>query len=280
MDKLPAGRWAVLLTFPLIPLLVVASGAGFVLPSIYANEARIGLAQLAGSDGLNLVVVVPVLIVATIFTLLGWMGARLVWTGAVLYVIYDFIYYTLTMRFNSLFFVYCAVLGLAFWAVIGVVPSLPAAEAAARYTRRVPALGAALLFLVIALGAGVNWIKGLSPAVVLGQAPPWVREAGGLTEPAAVLDLAFVLPAMIIIAIQLLRRRPLGFVFGPILLTFTAFLALLLTAMGIAMEARGFGPAFGGTPFNAALAAAAVMLLALFLRAPGESKSPAPTAAV
>lgn len=270
MVDLRAGRWAVLLSFPLILFLVVASGTGVVLPSIYANETKFALPQLAGSDWLNLMVVGPTLLLAAIFTLRGWMAARLVWAGTVLYVIYDFIYYTLTSHFNSLFLIYCAVLGLAFYSLIGVLPSLSIAEIARQYTRRLPAIGTAALFLFIALGAGVNWMKQMVPAVLSGQAPQGVRDSGGLTEPAAVLDFAFVLPAMTIIAILLLLRRPLGFVLGPILLVFTALLALLLVAMGIAMEARGFGPAFGGTPMNAALAAVAAALLVLFLRVPRE----------
>ena len=91
MDNSRAGRWAVLLSFPLILFLVVASGTGVILPSTYASETRIGVAQVDGSDRLNLLVVVPTLIVATILTLRGWMSARLVWAGTVLYVVYDFI---------------------------------------------------------------------------------------------------------------------------------------------------------------------------------------------
>jgi hypothetical protein len=120
---------------------------------------------------------------------------------------------------------------------------------------------------VIALGASVNWMKQMIPAVLSGQAPQGVRDSGSLTEPAAVLDFAFVLPALTIIAILLLLRRPLGFVFGPILLVFTAMLALLLTAMGIVMESRGFGAAFGGTPMNLTIALVAAVLLAMFLHA-------------
>lgn len=267
MDNSRAGRWAVLLSFPLILFLVVASGMGFLLPSIYSSETRLGLAELAGSDGLNLAVVVPTLIVATIFALRGWMGARLVWAGTVLYVVYDFIYYTLTSHFNSLFLVYCAVLGLAFYALIGILPSLSIADAAQRYTRRSPAVATSVLFLVIAVGAGVNWMKEMVPAALSGQVPQGIRDSGSVTEPAAVLDFAFVLPALTVVAVLLLLRRPLAFLLAPILLTFVSFVALLLTAMGIAMEARGFGPAFGGTPMNLALAAIATVLLAWFLRA-------------
>jgi hypothetical protein len=266
MDNPRSGRWAVWLSFPLILFLVVAAGTGFLLPSVYSGETRFGLAQLAGSDGLNLAVVVPTLLVAAVFALRGSMGGRLVWAGTVLYVIYDFIYYTLTTHFNSLFLVYCAVLGLAFYALIGVLPALSIADAARRYTRPFPARATAVLFLLIALGASVNWMKQMVPAVLSGQAPPGVRDSGAVTEPAAVLDFAFVLPALTLSAILLLLRRPLGFVFGPILLVFTALLALLLTAMGMVMDARGFGPAFGGTPMNLAIALIAALLLTLFLR--------------
>ena len=266
MTNAPSGRWAVLLSFPLILFLVAASGTGVVLPSIYSSEPRIGAAQATGSDWLNLAVVVPTLIVATVLTLRGWMGARLVWVGTVLYIIYDFVYYTLTSHFNSLFLVYCATLGLAFYALLGVLASLSIADIAKRYARRLPAVATAILFLLITLGAAINWIRAVVPAVLSGEVPQSVRETGQITEPAAVLDLAFVLPAFTMVAILLLRRRPLGFAFAPILLVFAIFVALLLTAMGVVMESRGFGQAFGGTPVNLGLAAIAVALLALFLR--------------
>lgn len=266
MRDIPSGRWAVLLSFPLILFLVAASGTGVVLPSIYASEPRIGAAQATGSDWLNLAVVVPTLIVATVFTHRGWTGARLVWAGTTLYIVYDFVYYTLTSRFNSLFLVYCAVLGLAFYALLGVLASLSIADIAKRYTRRLPAVATAILFLLIAFGAATNWIRAVVPAVLSGEIPQGVRDAGQLTEPAAVLDLAFVLPALTVVAILLLRRQPLGLVLGPILLVFVIFVALLLTAMGIVMESRGFGQAFGGTPTNLGLVAVAVALLVLFLR--------------
>src|SRR5690348_687699 len=265
MAHIQTGRWAVLLSIPLILFMVAASGTGVALPSIYAGEPRIGAAQATGSDWLNLTVVVPTLIVATVFTLRGWMGARLVWAGTVLYVVYDFVYYTLTSRFNSLFLVYCAVLGLAFYGLLGVLASLSVADIAKRYTRRLPAVATAILFLLITLGATINWIRAVVPAVLSGEIPQGVRDAGQLTEPAAVLDLAFVLPGLTIVAILLLRRQPLGFVFGPILLVFVIFVALLLTAMGTVMESRGFGPAFGGKPMNLGLAAVGVALLVLFL---------------
>lgn len=274
MDNAPTGRWAVLLSFPLILLLVVGSGSGFLRPAIYANEPRIGVAQLAGADGLNLAVVAPVLLVAAIFSLRGRRGARLVWAGTVLYVVYAFIYYTLTSHFNSLFFLYCAVLGLAFYALVAALPSISITDAAKRYTRRLPALATAILFLFIALGATMNWMKEMIPASLAGQAPPRIREAGQLTEPAAVLDLAFVLPGLILCAILLLRRRPLGFVLGPILLTFVAFVALLLAALGMAMQSYGFGAAFGWIWANVGLAGLAAVLLALFLRGAKPTKPP------
>jgi len=266
MNSPERGRWALWLSFPLALLLAIESLAGLFLPSVYANENRLYPAGAVGPDAMNLIVVVPALVVTAVLTLRGWKGARLVWTGTVLYVVYAFIYYTLDVRFNHLFWLYCAVQGLSFYMLIGGLPALSIPEIARRYSSRAPAVATAILFLVIVAGAAIHWVQETGPAVFAGSAPQDVREFGHLTDVPAVLDIAFVLPALTITAILLLRRRPLGFVLGPVLLAFNLLLALLIMSIPAVLVWRSRETGYGAFVNCGVVAVAAAVLLPLSLR--------------
>jgi len=70
----------------------------------------------------------------------------------------------------------------------------------------------------------------------------------------------------VIAAILLLRRKPLGFVLGPIVLTFLALSSLVLAPMGMAMARRGFEAGHALCAIGLGIAAGSGVLLALSLR--------------
>jgi len=265
MNNTNSGRTAVWLSFPLALLLATYSAIGIFLPSIYANERQPNVTGAVGADVLNVGFVVPALIVTAIFTLRGWMGARLIWMGTLLFVVYDSFYYTLDVHFNALFWAYSVVWGLSFYVLIGSLPSLSVGEVARRYNSRTAAVATATLFLVIAAGAVVHWIQETGPGVLTGVAPQSV-ESGHLTDVPAVLDIAFVLPALAIAAILLLRRRPLGFILGPVLLVFVALIGLIIIAIPALEAWHGHPAAYGVFVVNGPVVAVAMALVPLFLR--------------
>ena len=138
MNNGEPGRWALWLSFPLALILAVASLVGLLRPSTYVAETRMQAALSIGNDAGNLVVVVPVLTIAAILALRGSLAARLVWTGTLAYLVYDFLNYALAIHFNSMFLAYCGVLGLSFYALAGSLPALPTAEIARRFGPRTP----------------------------------------------------------------------------------------------------------------------------------------------
>jgi len=266
MNSPERGRWALWLSFPLALLLATSSVLGIFLPSVYSNETSPYAAGAVAADLVNLVVVIPFLMVTAILTMRGWMGARLIWMGTVLYVTYAFIYYTLDVRFNHLFWVYCVVQGLSFYVLVGALPALSISEIARRYSSRAPTLATAILFLVIVAGAAIHWVQETGPAVLAGLATQDIRESGHLTDVPAVLDIAFVLPALTITAVLLLRRRPLGFVLGPVLLGFTVLLALLIMSIPALQAWHGLATSYGAFIGTGVVAVVAAILLPLSLR--------------
>jgi hypothetical protein len=183
---------------------------------------------------------VPILTIVTILALRGSAAGQLVWMGTLVYLIYDFLGYAFAAHFNAMFLAYCAVLGLSFFVLAGSFLSLPILEVARRCGPRTHTKTIAAVLLLVALGLILHWMSVIIPAMVAGRMPQTVCDSGLVIEPVAVLDLAFGAPACLIAAILLFRRKPLGIVLAPIILTFLALSALVLAPMGIAMARRGF----------------------------------------
>jgi len=266
MNNSEPGRWALWLSFPLAGILAIASLGGLFLPSTYAAETRMQAALSIGNDAGNLVVIVPVLMMAAILALRGSVAARLVWMGTLAYLVYDFLNYALAIHFNSMFLAYCGVLGLSFYALTGGLRALPTAEIARRFGPRTPVKTTAVLLLLMSVITILHWLGDIVPALLVGGVPQAVRDSGLATEGVAALDLTFGTPAFVIAAILLLRRRPLGFVLGPVVLTFLVLSSLVLAPMGIAMARRGFGAGYTLGAIGLGIAAANAVLLILSLR--------------
>ncbi len=254
------------LSFPLALLLAGASLGGSLLSSAYHAETSLHAVQAVGNDAGNLFLIVPILVLGSVFALRGSLAALLLWMGTLLYLVYDFLGYAFGLHFNAMFLAYCAILGLSFYALAGSLPALPIAEIARRFGARAPVKVTAALLLMMALATAYHWLAEAVPALFAGQMPQAVRDAGQFTDPVAVVDLAFGVPACMIVAVLLLRRKPLGFVLGPVLLTFLILSSLALVPIGIAMDLRGFKEGCALYAIALGIAAGSAVLLALSLR--------------
>jgi hypothetical protein len=76
-------------------------------------------------------------------------------------------------------------------------------------------------------------------SIVSGDTPQDLIEVGLPVNPVHVLDLAFVLPAMIATSILLWKRHPLGLLWAVPLVTFAAAMASSIVGMMIVMKITG-----------------------------------------
>jgi hypothetical protein len=95
-------------------LVAAASLMGIALPSTYAAETASWTAQAIGQDWVNLLLVVPCLIVASARGGRRW---KLIRGGALVYTLYSYSIYAFAVHFNRVFLIYCAILGLSFFAL-------------------------------------------------------------------------------------------------------------------------------------------------------------------
>lgn len=224
---------------PIAILTAAVSAASLWWTPLYAHETRSWAAQGIGQDAVNLFVVVPLLIA----TLAGvhrqsW-RAWLVWLGVTIYLAYSYVLYAFFVHFGPAFPAYVALLGLACYALFTttiVTPRHVIVRELATMARDVPA--ETLLFVQAALFAAA-WLADISGALAHGTAPHGALELGFAVNPIHVLDLAFVLPAMMTTALLLQRDSPYGRLFVVPLLVFSALMGAAIVGMTFAMTARG-----------------------------------------
>jgi SAM-dependent methyltransferase len=252
---------------PLVVLVALTGWAGLFWPSTYGRETTSWATQAIGGDVVNLFVVAPLLLLAALGLHRGSLPARLVWLGTLGYLLYNFLIYCFAVHFNALFLVYCTVLGLSFFGFVGGALPLDPSAVAAAYGSRAPVRTTAIVFLLMASMTTVQWVREIVDAIVSGQVPRSVVETGLPVNPIWVLDLCFLLPALAVTGVLLLRRRPLAFVLAPTLLVVLALISAELVAIGTAMLRAGLSHGYGAIGVVAALGTGFTALLIRFLRA-------------
>jgi hypothetical protein len=217
-------------------IVAVASIAGLWEPSIYAKETASWRAQGIGQDLVDLLVIVPVLLGCAWGVARKSRVALVVLAGVLIYVEYSFILYALAMHFNALFLVYCAALGVGFYCLLDVGLYLSLHDGSAWFAatrRRTRTVGWFLIAIAVVFAA--LWLSAIIPALRDGQPPAALAEAGLITNPVHVLDLAIVLPGLAISGALLLARRPSGFLLAPIMLVFNVAMTVAIAGMNFVM---------------------------------------------
>ena len=219
-----APRGAVGLCRALVPVSLLAAAATLWWPDLLTgNDVMNGSAR--GTALVVMVLAAPVLALSVARgsprTPWAWAGAL----GATAYLLYNAVLLCFATPFNHAFLVYVAMLGLAFWTLVLLVPAAvsPPVDAS-----RVHRLAASWIAVVVVLNA-LAWISRIAPAV-LDQRPTSVLDGTGLTtNPVYVQDLAVWLPALAWVAWQLWHGRHT-------LLAAGALLFWTLEGVGVAVD--------------------------------------------
>ncbi len=233
-------RFAQLAAWPIAGLLALMSLVGLLARGTYAQEQPAWAAQAVGQDWFDLLIAVPCLAICGDRARAGSYRWSVLLAGAYAYVVYELAIYAFAVHFNALFFVYCATLGLASYALIAILGNLgmrpePVEHGAARLAGG----------WLVALGGlfALMWLLEDVPAVARDMRPASLAETGLFTNPVHVIDLSFVLPAHVIAGVLLWRGRARGEVLAPVLLAFGVLMSASIGGMMLAIRlAGGAGP--------------------------------------
>ena len=246
-------------------LVVLASVAGLADPRVYELETQNWATQAKGQDLGNLLAVV-VLVVAALRYNRGSPRAGLVWLGTLLYLIYAFIVYAVAVHLNYLFLVDVAVLGLSAWAVIFTVSQVRGGGI--RYPRgRSRTVAAGVIITTGVMFAGL-WLSELVPALLTGDVPASLTEAGLWVNPIYVIDLSMVLPGFIISGIATLQGRDHGLFWLAPWLVFSVLMGSSIIAAMVLMMREGDADTVPATVMVSAVVGASLLAVRGYLTRP------------
>jgi hypothetical protein len=228
-----------LLSVPVVVLLAIAAGSGFFVPAVY-RDAPFFAVQAMAQDFITLLVVMPTVAVSAWLVARGSNRARLVWLGALVYAVYTYVIAAFEVRFNPLFLVYIALLGCALYALIGGVAATDMNGIKERFANRAPVKSVSAFLSLLAVTFYAVWLSEAVPAVLAGTVPLSVQQNGTPTNAVHVLDMAWILPAFLITALQLARRTPLGYTLAGAALTFVVLLVLAVVSMVFFLARDGY----------------------------------------
>ena len=197
-----------------VSVALVASGisvTGLLFPSIYGSTW--GSPTSLGNDLVTLVLAVPTLALAMIYSARGSVRASLLWLGALYYMFYNYAFYVFGMPVTKLFVPIIAAFALSGLALGLAALNLDAEAIGRKFSARAPArLVAVYLFLAAAMVSNL-WISQWVRFLRTGRAPD-VNGSQSAYQVIAAVDLSFMVPVFLLAAWLLWRRRAWGYVLG------------------------------------------------------------------
>jgi hypothetical protein len=196
----------------------------------------------------------------------GSLRAYLAWSGLLAYSAYTYAVYAFATHFGPLFLLHVVILGLSVYALIGSLTSLDAGRVKTSFGRTTPVKQTAWVLNTLVLVFCTLWLSSDIPATIRNVPSQELRDAGVLTNPVHVLDLALFIPALALTGMFLLRgRRALGFVLAPVLLVAAIGISIAVVSLSIVLDHRGQS-SLGGGIFMGLLALVEAAVVYRFLR--------------
>jgi hypothetical protein len=259
-------EWWLWLSVPIAMLAVGASLSGIFLGSVYAKETENFAAQSVGQDIANLVAY-PVLLLMAWAAGRGSVRAYLAWLGVLVFSVYSYAIYSFDVRFNGLFLVYVAVLGLSIYALIGGLAVVDPDRVKAAFGSKAAVRSTWIVLVIVAALFYIQWLSEDVPAILGGKTPQSLLDAGLPTSPVHVLDMAVLLPAVLVTGVLLSKRRAWAFFLAPVLLTALILLALAIVTLMAVLQLRDVSG--GSWAIAAVFAVIGLILLAVEFRFSG-----------
>jgi len=254
------------LSVPLAILLIVTSTVGIFTPGFYDTETLNWQAQAFGQDLVDLFLIMPCLVLTSLFAARNNRTALMLWGGVMIYLTYTFVIYCFNIHFNRLFILYCAELGLSFYgSVLFVFACWKDQKRTIGESNGIFKM-TGIYFLIIASIFYMLWLSEILPAVLKNVTPPILVEAGLFTNPVHVLDLSVVLPGIFTTGILILRKNSFGLTIAPAVLMFFILMDLTIGFLVMLMYSRGLEASLAVAAGMVVTGILSTILLVLFLK--------------
>ena len=228
-----------LLSLLLSILIALTAVVGLTNPVIYIQETLNWRVQALAQDIFDGLILAPLIIGSAylVFKKRAW--AYPIWAGAVFYSIYTYSIYAFTIHFGQLFPVYILILGLSFYLALLSLINCDISLFKSKFRSHWISTAAAVVLIIFGGLFYLVWGSEVFQALTAGTTPVSLQETGLITNPVHVLDMAFLLPAMIISGILLKKKNQFGFLFAPAVLTTKTLFTLTIIMINLEFMRHG-----------------------------------------
>jgi hypothetical protein len=221
-------RSAYVLSAIVVVLATGVSIAGLRFPDLYPGYW--GKGTSLGNDLVTLVVAVPVLALAMIYSARGSVRARLLWLGALYYMAYNYAFYVFGIPVTRLYLPWICLFAFSGFALALGMVNLNLEFLVSRISSRSRARWIACFLFYTATMISFLWISQWVKFLATGRVPE-VNGSQFAYQIIAAVDLSFMVPMQISAAYLLMRRRPWGYVLSAVALVqgavYTAVMATI-----------------------------------------------------
>jgi hypothetical protein len=185
-------------------LTAITTAAGLFWSPLY-RDAPYWTEQARGIDLATLFLAVPSLVVSLWLLRQGSAPAGAAAIGVLLYLVYNYVIYSISVAMNRLAFLYIAILGLCVWSLI-LHFLAPTAVPSGLLNLNSPLARVVGGFLVLVAALfGLLWLSQIAAATISGIPPIDVKRTGLPANPVYALDLAIYLPLAVVAAVGMFR---------------------------------------------------------------------------
>jgi hypothetical protein len=218
-------------TLVLAAVLTAATAYGLIVDGAYRVSPGVleTLPDVMRGQDLLTLLSVPMLVGMAHRARGGSLLAHLLWLGLLLYYAYSYMLYAFA-PYSDAFLLYLVAIGMASYALLNGLLRLDMKVIGPVFAN-VPRRGLGTFLIVVAALFIAMWLAMLLPAIP-GDLPDG-RFTYDIASAVHVLDLTFVLPAVLTAGVLLLRRQPAGAVLGIVLLCKMVTLGLALVFMNL-----------------------------------------------
>ncbi len=244
----------------------IVSYLGVFVAGTYSRETANWTAQAIGQDVVNLFLIVPLLIVLSALTYRKYTVAVFVWAGAMLYLVYSYAIYSFSLHFSELFLVYCLIFGLSTYSFLYFLYVFIDVPIATWFKEEIHVRVAGGFLIIIAVLFYVVWLSAIIPALATNTTPQDITVAGLLTNPVYVLDLSFFLPGFMVAALLALKKKGIGLLLVPSLISFIVLMTSAIAGINAGMYFYAVASDFTVALVMSVLSVVSVVVLAVYLR--------------
>lgn len=220
------------LSIIIIILAIVVSAGGLFIGDLYQDNDFTKLAWF-GNDLVTLFVAVPMMIISLLFSIRNSDKAKLIWMGSLWYMVYNYIFYLYGSAFNRFFLLYVALFTLSTYALIFALIKVDSKEISKKFNSKTPIKWISGYMIFFALLLGILWTVMSLSSIINGELPDQVIDTNHPTAVIFATDLSFLIPAIIVSAVLLWKRKSWGYVLAPIVLTKSVTYSIVLIVMSI-----------------------------------------------